>query len=55
MTTRERAAGNGILILPLDTGCHFSSEFVRIQAEAKLRNPLKIKAGMTAEDSRKQY
>jgi hypothetical protein len=39
----------------LDTGCHYSSEFVMAQADTKRRNPLIIKAGMTAEDSRKQY
>jgi hypothetical protein len=41
----ERAAGNEIWILPLDTGCHFSSGFVMIQADAKLRNPLICKPG----------
>jgi hypothetical protein len=40
-----------IWILPLDTGCPFSSEFVIIQDDSKLRNPLICKAGMTAEDS----
>jgi hypothetical protein len=55
MTTRERAAGNEFWILPLDTGCGFSSEFVIIQDDAKLRNPLIFKAGMTGDDSRKQH
>jgi ribosomal silencing factor RsfS len=44
-------AGNEIWILPLDTGCHFSSEFVMTQANAKLRNRLICKDGMTADDS----
>jgi len=55
MTTRERAAGNGIWILPLDTGCHYSSEFVMTPANAKLRNLLIFNVGMTGDDSRKQY
>jgi hypothetical protein len=48
--TCKRAAGNAFWILPLDTGCHFSSEFVMIRADAKPRNALIGKAGMTAED-----
>jgi hypothetical protein len=55
MPTWERAVGNGIWILPLDTGCPFSSEFVIIQDDTKLLNPMIFKAGMTADDSRKQY
>jgi hypothetical protein len=65
MPTRESAsavaeamadkAGNGIWILPLDTGCPFSSEFVIIQDDTKLRNPLIFNVGMTGDDSRKQY
>jgi hypothetical protein len=50
-TTWERAAGNEIWILPLDTGCHFLSELLMTQADVELRNPLIFKAGMTADDS----
>jgi hypothetical protein len=38
-------------MLPLDTSCRFSGKVLIIQADAKLRNPLKIKAGMIADDS----
>ena len=38
--TWERFAGNGILILALDTGCPFLNDFVMVQADDILIKPL---------------
>jgi hypothetical protein len=40
MTTREHAAGNENLILPVDTGWCFSGEFLIIQDKAEFIKPL---------------